>query len=129
MGALGSKPYGPSSLPSPAALIVTGVLIVLAAVGGWIAAEKLIADPVATPDDAPLNVHVGSTELLLRPGWEADRVLPKLPGVADVAGAKAFAPLDGSSGRMVIATLPQGAVGALPKATVQALRVPLGSSK
>jgi hypothetical protein len=129
MGALRSKPYGPSSMPSPAALIVAGVLVILAAVGGWIAAERLIADPVVVPNDPPVTVRTGTTELLLRPGWEADPALPKLPGIAELPGAKAFAPTDGGSGRMVIAQLPQGAVGELPKATADALRVPLGSSK
>jgi hypothetical protein len=129
VGALRSKPYGPSSLPSPAALIAAGVLIVLAAVGGWIAAERLIADPVVVPDDRPLTVRTGTTELLLRPGWRADSALPKLPGIAELPGAKAFAPTDGGSGRMVVVTLPKGAVGELPRATVNALRVPLGSSK
>jgi hypothetical protein len=128
MGALRSKPYGPSSLPSPAALIAAAALIVIAAVGGWIVADRLISDPVVVPDQAPLSVRTGSTELLLRPGWEADTALPKLPGVAELPGAKAFAPTDGGSGRMVVAMLPTGAVGELPKATVSALRVPLGSS-
>jgi hypothetical protein len=129
MSALRSKPYGPSSLPSPAALITAGVLIVLAAVGGWIAADKLIADPVVVPDERPLTVRTGSTELLLRAGWKPDSALPKLPGIAELPGAKALAPTDGGSGRMVVATLPKGEVGELPKATVDALRVPLGSSK
>jgi hypothetical protein len=129
MSALRSKSYGPSSLPSPAAMIVGGMLILLAAVGGWIAADKLIADPVVVPDEPPLTVRTGATELQLRPGWKPEAALPKLPGIAEVPGAKALAPTDGSSGRMVVATLPTGEVGELPKATVEALRVPLGSSK
>src|SRR4051794_36214032 len=100
MGALRSKPYGPSALPSPAALIAAAVLIVVAAVGGWVLADKLISHPVAVPPAEPLTVRTGNAELSLRAGWEREPTVPKVPGL-DGPGAVAYAPADGGSGRMV----------------------------
>src|SRR4051812_46213086 len=127
MGALRSKPYGPSALPSPAALVAAATLIVIAAVGGWVLAEKLISHPVAVPEAAPLTVRTGDAELVLRAGWQQAPAVPKVPGL-NTPGAQAYAPADGGSGRMVLTMLPAGAAS-LPKATAAALRVPLGSSK
>src|SRR3954449_797561 len=114
MGALRSKPYGPSALPSPAALLAAATLIVIAAVGGWVLAEKLISHPVAVPEAAPRTVRTGDAELVLRAGWERTAAVPRLPGL-DGPGARAFAPADGGSGRMVLTMLPAGAAS-LPKA-------------
>jgi hypothetical protein len=128
VGALRSKPYGPSSLPSPAAIAGALVFVVVAAVGGWILASHLAsAPPAAPPATPPSHVRIGDAELVLRPGWRPVTRVPKLPGI-DVPGVRAFAPPDGGSGRMLINVLP-GTGGEVPKATVAALRVPLGSSE
>ena len=128
MGALRSKPYGPSSLPSPAAIAGALVFVVVAAVGGWLLAGHLASGPPAAPRAAPpSHVRIGDAELVLRPGWRAVTRVPKLPGI-DGPGVRAFAPPDGGSGRMLINVLP-GTGGDIPKATVAALRVPLGSSE
>jgi hypothetical protein len=128
VGALRSKPYGPSWVPSPAALAGAFVVIVIAAVAGWkLAAELAAGPPAAPPPAAPARVRIGDAELVLRAGWRPVTKVPKLPGI-DGTGVRAFAPPDGGSGRMLINVLPAGG-GDLPKATAAALRVPLGSSE
>ena len=128
MSALRSKPYGPSSLPSLAAIAGALVAIAVAAVGGWILAGHLAASPPAPPPAVPpARVRIGAAELVLRPGWRAVTRVPKLPGI-DGTGVRAFAPPDGGTGRMLINVL-RSSGDSIPKATVAALRVPLGSSK
>jgi hypothetical protein len=103
------------------------VAVAIAAGGGWILAGHLAADPVAAPPaSAPATVRVGDAELVLRAGWRPATRVPKLPGI-DGPGVRAFAPHDGGTGRMLINLLP-GTGADVPKATMAALRVPLGSS-
>jgi hypothetical protein len=132
MGALRflrSKPYGPATLPGPGVLLAGVAAVLLAAAGGWLAAAKLASKPAPLTQAAPVTVQAGQARLVLRAGWQASATVPKLPGL-DGATAHAYAPSDGSSGRMIFTLLPRaGATDSLPKETVAALRVPLGNAK
>ncbi len=131
MGALRflrSKPYGPATLPSVGILAAGLAIIVAAAAGGWFAASRLVSHPAPLRQAQPVKVEAGPARLLLRAGWQPVAAVPTLPGL-DGPGARAYAPSDGSSGRMIFTLLATGTGLPLPKATLAALRVPLAPAK
>ena len=127
MSALRTKPYGPASLPSPFALAMACVAVLVAAGGGWVLASKLTSKPVDVRAGSPATVRLGGAELVLRSGWRPASRPVKLPGVAG-AGARVLAPRSAGAGRLVVALLP-GTTAGLPSATQAALRLPLGSAQ
>ena len=124
--ALRSRPYGPAQLPSAGAIAAGVAAVVVAAVGGWLIASKVLSEPAALPEARPTTVRLGSSaELALRAGWQPVEKVPLIPGVGG-AQARAFAPADGGAGRMVVALLPDESGAGLPRATAAALRTPIG---
>jgi hypothetical protein len=124
---MASLSYGKSLIPRPLAALAGLSVILLAAGGGWLAAERLATEPASVPPPPAVSVRTGPAELELRAGWRLDPKVPRVPGL-DAEDAKALAPADGGRGRMVVAVLPEEN-GELPRATVDALRVPLGTSE
>jgi hypothetical protein len=122
------RPYGPSSLPGPGPLLAGLAAVLVAAAGGWLLAAKLTQPPAVAPEQPPVLVRTGTAQIRLRAGWQPQAVVPRLPGLNGTT-ARAFSPADGGSGRMVLTLLPPGATDALPRETVDALRVPLGATK
>ncbi len=125
---LKSRPYGPGRLPNPGAVVGALVAVTVAAVGGWVLASHLDSKPPVVRERPPVTVRTGGVELVLRAGWQPVSKLPRVPGL-DGAGARAFAPPDGSSGRMMLTVLEGARAEQLPRPTVAALGVPLGSSR
>jgi hypothetical protein len=121
---MGTLPYGKSLAPRPLAVITCLVVICAAGAAGWIAAAQFTEEPVIEAPQPALTVKSGAAELQLRPTWQTVTKVPRVPGL-EVATARAFAPTDGGSGRMVIALL-AGQTGTLPSATGDALRVAAG---
>ena len=121
---MGSLPYGKSLLPRPFAAIAGLLVVSAAAVGGWFAAGQLADQPVVEPTLPTMNVSSGAATVQLRAGWQLETKVPKVPGLA-TADVKVLAPQDGGKGRMLVTMLP-GETAALPQATMDALRVPLG---
>jgi hypothetical protein len=121
---MGSLPYGKSLLPRPFAAIAGLLVVSAAAVGGWFAAGQLADQPVVEPTLPSMNVSSGAATVQLRAGWQLETKVPKVPGLA-TADVKVLAPQDGGKGRMLVTMLP-GESAALPQATMDALRVPLG---
>jgi len=123
---MGSLPYGKSLIPRPLALIGGLLVVAAAAVLGWFAAGELTSDdttPVA-PSAPAVTVKSGAATVQLHSGWTLQKKVPTVPGLA-VANTQALAPADGGKGRMLV-TMLTGENAALPKATMDALRVPLG---
>lgn len=124
---MGTLPYGKSLLPGPIALLAGLAVVGAAGAAGWVAAGQLTSEPEVVPAAPLVSVSTGGADLRLRAGWRLEAKVPRVPGLID-ADAKALAPSDGGRGRMVLAMVPAEA-GELPKATVDALRVPLGTSE
>jgi hypothetical protein len=122
------RPYGPTTLPGPGALLVALAAIALAAAGGWLLAAKLTATPTVAPEQPPVLVKTGPAQIRLQAGWQPEKVVPRIPGL-DGTAARVYGPADGGSGRMVLTMLPSGAATELQHETVAALRVPLAGSK
>jgi hypothetical protein len=121
---MGSLPYGKSLLPRPVALLAGLTVVSAAAAGGWFAAGQLSNEPVSEPVQPALTVKSGAATLMLRAGWEVQKKVPMVPGLATIDSAT-LAPADGGKGRMIVTMLPADAE-TLPQPTLDALRVPLG---
>src|SRR4051812_21259183 len=119
---MGSLPYGKSLIPRPVALISGTLVVAAAACAGWFAAGQLADAPVVEPTAPAVAVKTGAASLDLRAGWQLDRKVPRLPGLDTGNTARALAPSDGGRGRMVV-TMLAGETGAVPQATLDALRV------
>src|SRR4051794_11440951 len=121
---MGSLPYGKTLLPRPFVLLAGFLIVAAAALAGWFAAGQLADRTVIEAPTTPaLNVHTGAASLELRPGWQLEQKVPRVPGL-DGTDARALAPADGGRGRMVVAML-DTEPGDIPQATADALRVPL----
>src|SRR4051812_14248716 len=112
---MGSLPYGKSLIPRPLALAAGLIIVLAAAVAGWLAAGQLAnRAPVTAPTAPAVNVTSGAASLQLRAGWQLDKRVPHVPGL-EGAETRALAPADGGRGRMVVTMLQDAPTGAIPQ--------------
>lgn len=121
---MGSLPYGKTLVPRPLALLSGLFLIAGAAGAGWFLARQVADQPVVAAPVETVTVTTGTAQLKLRDGWQVQAKVPRVPGF-ESTNAKALAPADGGTGRMVVSLVKIDETGDLPAATMDALRVPL----
>jgi hypothetical protein len=116
--------YGPTRLWASGAAPAALAAIVVAGVAGWVVGDRLAPGTAAPTAQRPVIARLGSAGVTLRAGWRPAARPVAVPGLT---GARAFAPADGTAGRLVVALAP--GIRILPAATVAALRIPLGGAE
>ena len=109
-------PHGPEG-PSLRWIAAGLVVALVAALGGWLVAEKIAADP-ATVSSISKELRAGPARLKVSTDWAEVRRPPTLPGLA---GAPAWTPYSGLATTVSVALVPADDQALMPSKMVESL--------